>query len=55
MGVHEFEADDAVEPAVVRPVDGRHPATRHTVDDLVARVDQSTDERILDHGQILRR
>ena len=55
VGMHELEPDDAVEPAIVCPVDGCHSATRHKVDDLVARVDQATGEGILDHNQILRR
>ena len=49
MGVHELERHGSIQATVMGPVDGGHAAARKTVDDLVARVDQPTNEGIRDH------
>ena len=49
MGVHEFERHGPVQATVVGAVDGGHTAARKMIDDLVARVDQPTNEGIRDH------
>ena len=54
MRVHELESHAALEPAVVGLVDRGHAATGHPVDDLVARVDEASDNRIRDHAGSLR-
>ena len=51
VGVHELERHGSVQAPVMSAVDGGHPATRKAVDDLVARVDQPTNEGICDHGR----
>ena len=45
MGVHDLERDLALEAAVQRPVDGRHPAAGELGADLVTPVDH-----VVDHG-----
>ena len=49
MGVHELERHGSIQATVMGAVDGGHAAARKTVDDLVARVDQPTNEGIRDH------
>jgi hypothetical protein len=49
MGVHELKRHGPVQATVVGAVDGGHATARKAVDDLVARVDQPTDEGIRDH------
>ena len=51
VGVHELERHGPVQATVVGAVDGGHATAREAVDDLVARVDQPTDEGIRDHGR----
>ena len=43
VGMHDLESDLAVEPAVDRQVDGRHPAPSDPGDDFIAPVDEAAD------------
>ena len=51
--MHELEGDIALEAAVVGLVDRRHPAARHALADLVARVDDPASQGVVGHDGIL--